>query len=56
MAQIRINVTDEEHRHIKTACAANGETMTEVGRRLLLKYVIRREQEQRERATVGDRR
>jgi len=38
MAQIRINVTDEEHARIKVACAGNKEFMSDVGSRLLLAY------------------
>ena len=38
MAQIRINVTDEEHARIKAACAVKQEFMSDVGSRLLLAY------------------
>ena len=47
MPQLGIEVTEEERTRIKLACIAQGETITDVGKRLLLEYAERVEQERR---------
>ena len=41
--QISFRLTEVEHQQVKVACALNGETLQDVGRRLLLDYVARTE-------------
>ena len=54
MAQIRINVTDEEHARIKAACAAKQEFMSNVGWRRLLDYAAETERMLRRVATLRE--
>ena len=45
-----IDLTEEERNRIKAACAARGEYVKDVGRRLLLAYADEWEQEQQDAA------
>ena len=55
MAQLSIEVSDEEHRQFKAACALMGIPMAEVIRRAMVDWINRAEIHERIRAEIAAR-